>query len=408
MSEPYVSNSDLGRGAHPEGDIHLLDVFVVLAKRRYFVLTTTVALGLLALLAALVMPPSYSSTARVLPPQQQQSAGMAAMLGQLGGLAGAAGGLASLKSPNDMYVGMLESRTVADRLIVRFKLRERYGKSTMDETRRVLSENSEIVTGKKDGFIAITASDPDAKFAADLANAYVEELDAMTQSMALTDASKRRVFFEKQLKDASENLANAEVGLRGTQERTGLIQPDAQVRALISTVAQLKGAIAEKEVQLNSLRTFATGQNPEALRAQEELRSLRAQLGKLEKNVPSNNDDFALPVGKIPQVGVEFVRSTRNMKYYETIYELLAKQFELAKLEEAKDASLIQTLDKAVPAERKSKPKAVLMVIAGLFAGAFLGVFWVLINAGYSVSRRNPANADRWQQLSDAWRVRKA
>jgi tyrosine-protein kinase Etk/Wzc len=408
MSEQSVRSLDLGRGARVEVDFHLLDLLVVLARRRYFVLAMAGLCGIAGLIAALVMSPTYSSTARILPPQQQQSSGMAAMLGQLGGLAGAAGGLASLKSPGDMYVGMLESRTLADRLIGRFKLQERYGKSTMDDTRRLLSEHSDIASGKKDGFISINVSDRDPAFAASLANAYVEELDKMTQSMALTDASKRRVFFEKQLKDASEQLASAEVALRGTQERTGLIQADAQVRAIISTVAQLKGAIAAKEVQLNSLRTFATGKNPETLRTLEELRSLRAQLDNLEKDSPSRKDDFALPVGKIPQIGVEYARSLRNVKYYETIYELLAKQFELAKLEEAKDASLIQLLDKAVPAERKSKPRTVLILIAGLFVGTFLGILWVLIHAGFSMSRSNPANSDRWQQLSDAWRVRKA
>lgn len=185
------------------------------------IIGTALATGLVAMAISLMIPPTFSSTAKIMPPQQQQNSGMAAMLGQLGSLAGSAGSLAGIKSPNDLYVGLLESRTIADNLISRFKLKAYYGKETMDDTRRTLNGVSNVVSGKKDGLISISVEDSDPKFAADLANAYVEELAKLTQTMAITESSQRRMFFEKQLKDAKEQLAKAEIALRATQEKTG-------------------------------------------------------------------------------------------------------------------------------------------------------------------------------------------
>lgn len=389
-----------------ENEIHLLDLLIVLGRHKKLVLGLPALGGALALTISLLMTPMFTSTAKVMPPQQPSS-GMTAMLGQLGGLAGAASGLAGIKSPNDLYVGILESRTVADSLIKKFKLQERYESETMDDTRSALARVSGIASGKKDGLISISVTDKDPNFAAEMANAYVDELTKLTQTMALSEASQRRLFFERQLKDAKDQLANAEVAMRTTQEKTGMIQPDGQVQAIISTIAQLKGTIAAKEVQLNAMRTFATGQNPDLLRAQEELRGLQAQLGRLEKSRPSKDGDFMVPTGNIPEAGIEYVRSLRNVKYYETMFEMLAKQYELARIDEAKDSSIIQVLDKAVPAERKSKPKRALITLVGLLGGGAIGVLLAFACEAYRRSRQNPDSSGRWRELSAAWgRVR--
>lgn len=386
-----------------DDEIDLLELLIVLVRHKWLVIGLPVATGILAMLISLTMTPIFTSTATIMPPQQQSS-GISAMLGSLGGLAGAAGGIAGLKNPNDLYVGFLESRTIADTLITRFKLQQRFETSTMDDTRKALAGISTMSNGKKDGMISVTVNAPDPQFAADLANAYVDELDNMTQTMALTEAAQRRLFFEKQLKEARDQLSDAEVALRTTQEKTGMIQPEAQVQAIIGNVAQLRGTIAAKEVQINAMRTFATGQNPDLQRAQQELSGLRVQLAKLERSQPSKGSDFMVTTGNIPAVGVEYVRSLRNVKYYETIFELLAKQFELAKIDEAKDSALIQVLDKAVPAERKSKPSRALITLAGAFAGGMLGIILAFMHAAYSSSRQNPDSNSRWQQLSQAWK----
>lgn len=392
----------------PVGDddeIHLLDMLIVLMRHKKLVIGLPIATGLVAMAISLIMTPIFTSTVKIMPPQQQQGSGLAAaMLGQLGGLAGAAGGIAGLKNPNDLYVGMLKSRTIADNLIARFKLKERYKSVTMDDARKALDAATDIDNGKKDGLISISVNDEDPKFAAELANAYVDELTKLNQTIAVTDAAKRRLFFEKQLTDAKDRLADAEAALRKTQEKTGMIQPEGQVQAIISGIAQLKATISAKEVQLKAMRTFATAQNPDLLRAQEELHGLQAQLAKLEKNQPNQDGDFMVPTGKLPEVGVEYVRSLRNVKYYETLFEMLAKQYELAKIDEARESAVIQVLDKAVPAARKSKPKRASITLLGLLGGAMLGVLAAFIRQAYIRSRHDPANVNRWTELSSLFR----
>jgi uncharacterized protein involved in exopolysaccharide biosynthesis len=402
MSEPMVTSRQANSDANENGKIYLSDLLRVLAQQKKIVIATPIVTGTLALVAGLLMTPMFTSTAKIMPPQQQNS-GMAAMLGQLGGLGAVAGGL-GIKNPNELYVGLLESRTVADNLITRFKLKERYEASNMDETRKRLASNSIIASGKKDGFITIAAIDKDPQFAADLANAYVEQLVKLTQTLALTEASQRRSFFEIQLKGTKDQLANAEVGLRTTQEKTGMIMPEGQVQAIITSVAQLKGAIAAKEVEVNAMRTFAAAKNPELMRAQEELRSLQAQQVKLENSRASKSGDFMVPTGKIPEVGVEYIRSVREVKYYEAMFELLAKQFELAKIDEAKQSSVIQVLDKAIPADHKFAPKRALITAAGFIGGVVLGLVFAFLNAAYHAGRQNPATRARWKDAMASWK----
>lgn len=354
------------------------------------------------MVASLLMTPIFRSMTTIMPPQQQSS-GVAAMLGQLGGLAGAASGIAGIKNPNDLYVGILGSRTIADNLITRFNLQEKYKKNVMDDVYRILAGARQISSGKKDGLISISIDDEDPKFAAELANAYVDELIKLTQTMAVTEASQRRLFFERQMKEAKDNLASAEVALRTTQEKTGMIQPEGQVQAIIASIAQLKGTIAAKEVQLNSMRIFATAQNPELLRTQEELRGLQIQLQKLEKRQPTKEGDFLVSTGEIPEIGVKYVRALREVKYYETMFELFSKQYELAKIDEAKDSSIIQVLDIAVPSERKIAPKRAIITIAGFLVGGILGILIAFIVEVYRRVRQHPRSS-RWQELSMAWK----
>ena len=407
MSEEQRSEIENNSSANVSYEVHILDLFIALARHKKLVIFTPIVTGALALAVSLYMTPIFSSTAKIMPPQQQQSTGVSAMRGQLGGLAGAAGGIAGLKNPNDLYVGLLESRTISDNLITRLKLKDYYKRKTMDETRQVLANSVDIESGKKDGLISIKVTDEQPQFAADLANAYVDELAKLTETLAISEASQRRLFFEKQLEETKKQLEDAEVALKATQEKTGIILPDGQIQAIIGGIAQLKGMVAAKEVQLNSMRTFAASQNPDLLRTQEELRGMQAQLAKLEKDRPSSKGDFMVPLGKIPEAGVEYVRSLRNVKFYETIFEMLAKQYELAKIDEAKQSSLIQLLDKAVPAEKKSKPRRAFITLAGIFGGFVLGVSIAFTCALYDASRKNPANSARWNKLSMALRGHK-
>lgn len=382
-----------------EKEIRLFDLMLAIARQKFVVIGLPLVFGIGGLIASFVMKPVYISTAVIMPPQQQNS-GLSAVLGQLGGLAGAAS-LGGVKSPNELYVGMLQSRTVADKLIERFKLQERYDEETEDKTREILKKTSTIQAGK-DGLISIIVEDKDPKIAADIANAYVFELSQLNQVLAVTEAAKRRLFFEKQLKTAKENLADSEIVMRDMQEKTGMLQLEGQVKELIATTAQLQAQIAAKEVQISAMRSFATANNPELIRLQQELSGLNTQLNKIQNGKVSGAGNPLVPTGKIPEVGVEYIRALRDVKYNETIFELLAKQFELAKIEEAKDSSLIQQLDKAMPAEKKSKPKRSLIVLGAIIAGLIFGIITALVKDLLFSSRHNKISA--WEEFSIAWK----
>lgn len=383
-------------------EIHLLDILTALARQKKILFTVPLITGVLAIAAAFLIKPTFSSTAVILPPQQQSS-GVSAMLGQLGGLAGAAGGITGLKNPNDLYVAMLQSRTIADKLISHFDLKTRFEVETLDEARKKL-DGMATAASDKAGTISVLVEDKDPKFAAELANAFVSELSNLTKGLAITDAAQRRLFFEKQLIAVKDDLANAEIALRKTQESTGMLQLDGQVQGIIRNVAQLEGTIAAKEVQLNAMRSFATNNNPDLQRLQGEIQGYQAQLEKLKTGRLSKDGDLMVPTGKIPEVGIEYVRSLRNVKYQETIFELLSKQYELAKIDEAKESSNIQILDYAVPAEKKSKPKKMIIIFLGFIGGAFFALFIALIRDAYLRATKDEDSNYRWNVLKNAWR----
>jgi tyrosine-protein kinase Etk/Wzc len=386
-------------------EIHLLDILTALARQKKILFMVPLVTGALAIAAAFLIKPTFSSTAVILPPQQQSS-GVSAMLGQLGGLAGAAGGIAGLKNPNDLYVAMLQSRTIADKLISHFDLKARFDVETLDEARKKLDKIATVASDKA-GTISVLVENKDPKFAAELANAFVSELSNLTKGLAITDAAQRRLFFEKQLIAVKDDLANAEIALRKTQESTGMLQLDGQVQGIIRNVAQLEGTIAAKEVQLNAMRSFATNSNPDLLRLQGEIQGYQAQLEKLKTGKLSKDGDLMVPTGKIPEVGIEYIRSLRNVKYQETIFELLSKQYELAKIDEAKESSNIQILDNAVPAEKKSKPKELIIILLGFFGGGFLALFLALIRDAYLRSALDEGSRYRWSVLRNAWTGKK-
>ena len=372
-----------------DDEINLMDLVLVIAKHNRFIIKLTVSVAVLSVVYALLQPNIYTAKTMILPPQQGQSAA-SMMLSQLGGLGALAGGAAGIKSPNDLHIGMLKSRTIADTLIKRFKLQALWEAKTMEATRAALASATVIASGK-DGFITIEYSDKDPQFAATIANAYVEELDRLNSTLAITEASRKRLFFQKQLKGSREDLAAAEIGLKQTQERTGLIQLDKQGEAIIEAVASVRAQIAAKEVELAAMGAFATPQNPDYRQIQQVIVGLRAQLAKVERDNVQGRGDVMVPTGKLPETGLEFLRKMREVKYQETLFELLSKQFEIAKIDEAKDAALIQVVDKALVPEQKSKPKRSLIVIL-----ATLMAFFREASARASL---DPASAERMSLL---------
>ena len=403
MSEE-LKNSDLRSAAskNNDDDIHLVDVLTAFARQKKILFFVPLITGSLAIAAAFMITPVFSSKAVIFPPQQQSS-GVSSMLGQLGGLASAASSFSGLKNPNDLYVAMLQSRTIADKVATHFDLKQKFGTQTADDTRNTLARVVAVESDKA-GTITIRVEDENPKFAADLANAYVAELSNLSKTLALTDASQRRLFFEKQLVLAKDALADAEVELRKLQEKTGMLQLDGQVKGIITNIAQLEATIAAKEVQLNSMRSYATANNPDVMRLQGEIRGYQAQLAKSKTGEALKNGDISVPSGKIPEIGVEYVRGLRNVKYQEAMFELLSKQYEMAKIDEAKESSIIQILDSAVPAERKSKPRKMIIILFGFIGGAFLALVLAMLRDAYMRPATDENEKYRWDLLKKTWK----
>ena len=392
------------RASPQEQELSLFDLIVVASRHRTMIACAAAAAAIVSIVVCLLLPNRYAGAARLLPPQQTQSAA-AALLGQLGGLA--AGNVASLglKNPNDLYVGVLKSRTIADRLIERFGLQALYGEATLVETRQALAENTAIAA-TKDGLITVEFEDEDAARAAAVANGYVEELQGLTQSLAVTEAGQRRLFFEGQLKKAKEDLLHAEIAMKATQEKTGLIKLDDQGRAIIEAVAALRAQISAKEVELRAMRAFATEQNAEYVRVQQQYMGLRAELAKLERSQISGGGDILVPTGKVPEAGLEFLQRYRDVKYHETIFELLARQFEAAKIDEGKESALIQVVDHAIPPDRHSKPRRGLIVLASTLLGAALALLYGLYKDAEARAAADPVRAARFAALRQMFRFR--
>ena len=259
--------------------------------------------------------------------------------------------------------------------------------------------------------IGVEVDDGDAKFAADLANAHEAEVTKLLGRLAVSEAQLRRVFFEKQLQETKENLVKAEQSLQPVQEKSGVIVLDKQAEALITNAALLRAQITEREVQLKVLRTSATEQNPAVMRLNSELRALRGELARMESSqggAPGSAVD--MPVGRIPEAAVDYVRARRELKLQETLLESMVRQYEIAKLDEAKEGPALQQVDVALPPDRKSKPARTPDRARRARCAALLLVSVWVVGAPLPARRcgaDDPAAAAAWRGLARAWSFRR-
>ncbi len=396
-----------GPNAQENDEISLLDLLIVLAERKRTILWVTAAFAIVAIFVSLLLPKRYTATVTLLPPQQSSSMGaaLASQLGSLGGMAALAGGSLGLKNPNDMFIGMLQSRTVEDAMVQHFGLMQEYHKKYISDARKTFEQYATVSSGKE-GLIHISVEDRDPHRAAELANGYVDQFRTLSEHLAISEASQRRLFFEQQLVQAKDNLANAEENLKLTEQKTGLIQLDSQARALIESAAALRAQITAREVQIQGMQTYATGENSQLVQAQQELDSLRAQLAKLGGSEDSAGG-LIVPKGAVPQAGLEYVRRLRDVKYYETIFDILARQFELAKLDEAKEGALIQVVDPAILPDKRSFPARGPIVIGSTFIGLFVGIFFVVLQAAFARLKTDPEVSTKLTLLKNTLSIRR-
>jgi tyrosine-protein kinase Etk/Wzc len=365
-----------------DDEISLLDLLAVVAENLRLLVLGPLAAGLAALGISFLITPTFTAKVTFLPPQQQQSSA-ASMLQSLGALGGLAGAVSGIKNPADQYVAFLKSSSVADALIERFKLMERYEQKRRDLTLKALEGRTKVTFGK-DGIIKLEVDDNDPKFAADLANAYPEELGKLMNRLAVTEAQQRRAFFEKKLKEAKESLTRAQQALSGTGVAEGAVRMNPA--ASVGQVAALMAQVAAKEVELGAMRNYLTPESPEFKRAQSQLAALRAQLAKTEKTVSAGGGD-------------DYVNKYRNFKYFETLFELMAKQYEIARIDEAREGALIQIVDRALQPEWKSKPKRALIAIITTLAVGFLLLLWVFVRSAFANAAKESNTAHKLARI---------
>ncbi len=375
-----------------DDELGLLDLLQTIVDNLRLLVLAPLAVAVFAWGVSFLMPPTYTAKTQFLPPQQQQSAAanMLANLGSLGGLAGTVG---VIKNPTDQFLAFLKSVTLQDTLIERFKLLDRYEVKTKTDARYELSRNVKAAAGK-DGLISIEVDDLDPKFAAQLANAYVEELEKLLAKLATTEAQQRRLFFEKQLTQAKDKLVQSEIALRATGVSGNVLKSNPT--AAVAVVAALQAAVSAQEVKLGSLRGYLAETAPEFKQALNELANLRAQLAKQEKDGPTTN-------AKTSAEG-DYVSKYRDFKYHETLFELFGKQFELAKVDESREGAVIQILDVAQAPERYSKPKREVIALMSSLVAVFALLLFLTLRLTLIGLGRNSESAKKLAVIKLSWR----
>lgn len=394
------AQQDAIRLAESEDELSLLGALIMIARRWRPIAAMALAFAFIGWIVAMLLPNRFTAYTSILPPQQGSSAG-AAILAQMGGAATALMGASGLglKNSNDLQVALLRSQTVEDAMIERFHLMSAYHAKILTQARTMLEHNVDIDSGMRDGLIRIFVTDRDPKTAAAMANAYVQEFKKATAHLAVTEASQRRVFFQEQLEQAKNNLADAEESLKKTEQKTGLIQPDSQARAVIASVAELRAEIAAKEVQIQAMKSFETSENPDLAVAEQELSALRTQQAKLGGGTDAGSDALLLSKGNMQQLDLDYYRKLRDVKYDETIFDLLARQFEAAKVDEAREGTMVQVVDPAIVPDVRSSPRPRRIIAFAFILGGFLGILWAILAEGFTRLSQDPVESRRLETL---------
>lgn len=367
--ESNAGDTDSGRS---EG-LSLSDIANALAERWKLLAFGPLAAGAIGLGATYLVTPTFTAVTTFMPPQQAQSS-TASALGALGALGGLAAGAAGLKSPAEQYIALMQSVTVSDRLVDQFELMSAYDTAFRVDARKELAENVRISAGKKDGLITVEVDDKIPQRSADIANRYVDELRRVTSTLAVTEAQQRRVFFEQQLKEGRERLVQAQLKLQRSGFNPGALK--AEPKAAAEAYARLKAEATAAEVRLQGLRGSLADSTPEVRQQQSILSALREQLARMAQATETSD-------------GPDYIGKFREFKYQETLFELYARQFELAKVDESREGALIQVVDRATPPEKKSKPKRGSVATSITFATALFLAVWVVIC--YSIRTPKPA-----------------
>ncbi len=370
-------------------EINLLDYWQVLRKRgRMIVILFCVSVLATGIHAYFIATKIYEAKVAIMAPKETgggSGAGFAAALAATGAGQFLGGLLPGGGTSRDAFIAILKSRSMAEELVARFKLKDYYEAKYTEDAIKGLQDATDISVSKE-GVITVRVEDKNPKLAAEIANAYAVNLDRMFAKLGTTEGGRQRAFLAERLEKTEKALRQAEETLRHFQEANRTVVLQEQSKGIIDSVARLRGEIIAAEVALESLRAYATENNPQVVQQKARVEELKRQLAQMQyskgEELPSETkqpgqrrQEITLPVARVPELSMEYVRLMREVKIQETVFTLLTQQFEQAKIAEARDTPIVQLLDKAVPAERKSKPKTVVsMAIAGVLS-LFVGVF---------------------------------
>lgn len=402
---------NINNAVRTETSHSILPLLLVLARRIKFLILVPLFFGLIALLYCMFTDPVYTATTRLLPPQYNENT-IQSMQNQLGGESQLGNSALNLKDPTDLFVGILNSRTIMDGLIDNYDLLNYYDISNKYTLRKRLNDATKIRVGK-DGIVTILVNDKNRDKAAEIANAYVKEFYNFSRNLAITEAKRRSEFYEQSLNNAKQNLENSELSLLKSEKESGFTRLSGQDQAIVQAAAELQAQISARKIQLKTMSVYATPRNPDYKLVAYELKNLENQLAGLQnenKNIlndlqddPSENSAPFISISNAPDALLEHTRRKRDVAYWETIVLLLGKYNEFGKIDERRDMSLFQVLDHAIPPEEKSSPRTKVNVILTLVGTGFLALMWVLVTEYIKERRRRSSHFDaQWQQLKQA------
>ena len=400
-SEELLEDQYESIGKTAESQVSLLGVLIQFARRKWLIAYVTGFAGLCGIVISLALPVRYTAVTKIMTPRQSQSAASLLMSeisnSNLGSLANVAGGGLGLKNPNDLYIGLLNSRTVADAIIEKFELAKVYRAKNMLIARKKLADNTKVVS-ERSGLLAISVEDKDRNRAAEMANAYTDGLRVLTKTLAVTEASQRRLFYEEQLKSAKDGLVSAELALQQIQQKKGLVVLDAQAKALVEGIAVLHAEISTKQVELQAKRSYSTEQNPEVQLLEGQLASMKVEASRLEQRSKTSGAGN-LGLQDLAGSGLEYLQAEHEVKYRQVMFDMLLRQFDAAKLDEAKDAAVIQIVEPAIPPDQKSSPRRAMIVLMFTVLGLLCGISYVFV---HDLSSRNPATLESLAEFKSA------
>lgn len=376
-----------------------LDLFgfaLLLLRHVWFILACGVVAFLLMVVDMLHAKPRYASTAVMIAPQGQMStsSSLAAQLTGGGLDMGGGGGY-------QLYSDIMTSRTVEDRLIQDFDLKKAYGVGTEEAAEAILGSLTKVQT-QHEGLIRVTVQDSNPKRAADLANDYLHQLDILNGQLVLTTVGEQRLYLEREMVKEKNALADAEVALKEVEESGTGLPPEALATAGLSALESTRAQLRAAQIHLDSLLVSETDQNPDVQRVKQEIAGLNAQLSSLQSGTASTEN--GLPVKQVPQQELVYTRRERDVKFHETLFDLLAKQYEETKQQEAKTPSVVQVLDPAVPSLHKAWPPRTYYCLLAAVGGVFAGIVLVALYAFFEAYTRNPRNAGKLEELKAVFR----